>query len=232
MAKISKRKKIIQDTVDTQKVYPLNDALTVLKKLSESVNFEESVDVSLQLGIDARKSDQGVRSAVVLPHGTGKSVRVAVFAQGDNEVKAKEAGADVVGFEELADSIKKGEINFDVLIATPDAMRLVGQLGQILGPKGLMPNPKEGTVTTDVTTAVGQVKAGRVKIRNDKNGIIHCSVGKVGFGAEKIEGNLKALISDLVRVKPANAKGVYIKKLVVSTTMGPGLAVELAGLMK
>ena len=232
MTAISKRKKMIQDTVEAQKVYPLNDALNVLKKLSESVNFEESVDVSLRLGIDARKSDQGVRGAVVLPHGTGKSGRVAVFAQGDNETKAKEAGADVVGFEDLADSIKKGEINFDVLIATPDAMRLVGQLGQILGPKGLMPNPKEGTVATDVTSAVSQVKAGRVKIRNDKNGIIHCSVGKIGFGADKIEGNLRALIADLVRIKPANAKGIYIKKLVVSTTMGPGLAVEFADLMK
>ena len=201
----------------------------MLKELS-TVKFKESIDVSINLGVDARKSDQVVRSATVLPNGTGKSVRVAVFAQGDNVAKAKDAGADLIGFEDLAEAIKKGEMDFDVLIATPDAMRLVGQLGQILGPRGLMPNPKVGTVTPDVAKAVTNAKAGQVRYRTDKNGIIHCGVGKIDFSSDAIKENLQALIADLKKLKPENAKGQYIKKVTLSSTMGPGIGIELSSL--
>lgn len=225
MAKLSKRQKIINEKVEPGKLYGFDEAVELLKSLPAS-KFEESVDVSVNLGIDPRKSDQNVRGACVLPNGTGKTVRVAVFAQGDNAAKATEAGADVVGFEDLAEQIKGGDLNFDVVIATPDAMRVVGQLGQVLGPRGLMPNPKVGTVTPDVVTAVNNAKAGQVRFRADKGGIIHCSIGKIGFDASALQGNLEALLADLQKAKPASAKGVYLKKISVSTTHGPGLAIE------
>ncbi|HSH30604.1 MAG TPA: 50S ribosomal protein L1 [Thiohalobacter sp.] len=229
MAKLSKRMKAIREKVEPGKLYPIDDAFSLLKELS-GVKFKESVDVAVNLGVDPRKSDQVVRGSTVLPNGTGQSVRVAVFAQGANADAAKAAGADVVGFEDLAESIKGGNLDFDVVIATPDAMRVVGQLGQILGPRGLMPNPKVGTVATDVAAAVNNAKAGQVRYRTDKAGIIHCTIGKVDFGVDALKGNLEALLADLRKVKPAAAKGIYMKKVTVSTTMGPGIAVDQATL--
>ncbi|MGB1581781.1 MAG: 50S ribosomal protein L1 [Nevskiales bacterium] len=210
-------------------MYPLEEAVALLKSLP-GAKFGESVDVAVNLGIDARKSDQNVRGSTVLPNGTGKSVRVAVFTQGENADKAKAAGADVVGFEDLAEQVQAGQIDFDMVIATPDAMPVVGRLGQILGPRGLMPNPKVGTVTPDVETAVKNAKAGQVQFRSDKGGIVHCTIGKLEFDAAALTGNLAALLADLKKAKPANAKGVYLKKLTVSTTMGPGLAVDQSSL--
>ena len=229
MAKLSKRVKAYREKIQPGKQYPLDEALELLNQLS-AVKFKESVDVSFNLGVDPRKSDQVVRSSTVLPHGTGKTVRVAVFAQGANADAAKQAGADVIGMEDLADSIKAGNMDFDVVIASPDAMRVVGQLGQILGPRGLMPNPKVGTVTPDVAGAVKNAKAGQVRYRTDKAGIIHCSIGKVGFEVAALRENLKALLVDLNKLKPSSAKGVYMKKITVSTTMGPGIPVDQASL--
>lgn len=229
MAKLTKRQKAINDKVEIGKIYGFSDAVELIKSLPVS-KFEESVDVSINLGIDPRKSDQNVRGACVLPNGTGKTVRVAVFAQGENATKATEAGADVVGFDDLAAQIKGGDLNFDVVIATPDAMRVVGQLGQVLGPRGLMPNPKVGTVTPDVVTAVTNAKSGQVRFRADKGGIIHCSIGKVNFDAAALQGNLEALLINIQKAKPASAKGIYLKKISVSTTHGPGLVVEQASL--
>lgn len=225
MAKNSKRMKAIKDAVDVTKPHSLTDALDLLREHS-SVKFEESLDISVNLGVDARKSDQVVRGATLLPKGLGKEVRVAVFTQGDNVQKATDAGADVVGFEDLAEKVKKGEMDFDVVIASPDAMRIVGQLGQILGPRGLMPNPKLGTVTPDVATAVQKAKSGQARYRTDKNGIIHSVVGKVKFTNEDLLENIQALLADLKKAKPASAKGAYFKKITVSTTMGPGLAID------
>lgn len=229
MAKLSKRARLIREKVDVLKEYDINEALSLLKELA-TANFRESVDVAVNLGIDARKSDQNVRGATVLPHGTGRDVRVAVFTQGANAEKAKEAGADVVGMEDLAEQVKAGNMDFDVVIATPDAMRVVGQLGQILGPRGLMPNPKVGTVTPDVTTAVNNAKAGQIRYRNDKNGIIHTTIGKADFEDAKLQQNLEALLEALKKAKPANAKGQFIKKISVSTTMGAGVSVNQASL--
>ncbi|MBV0934821.1 50S ribosomal protein L1 [Marinobacterium weihaiense] len=229
MAKLTKRQKAIREKVESGKLYPVADAVALLGEIS-AVKFTESVDVAVNLGVDPRKSDQVVRGSSVLPNGTGKDVRVAVFAQGDNAEKAKAAGADVVGFEDLAEQVKAGNLDFDVVIATPDAMRVVGQLGQILGPRGLMPNPKVGTVTPDVTTAVNNAKAGQVRFRTDKNGIIHCSVGKLGFEAQAVQENVEALLAELKKLKPASAKGVYVKKVTLSTTMGPGLAIDQSSL--
>ena len=225
MAKLSKRATLIREKVDSSKVYSVEEAVAVLSELS-TVNFKESVDVAVNLGVDPRKSDQVVRGATVMPNGTGKDVRVAVFTQGANADAAKEAGADIVGMDELADQVKKGVMDFDVVIATPDAMRVVGQLGQILGPRGLMPNPKVGTVTPDVATAVKNAKAGQVRFRTDKNGIIHTTVGKVDFDADAIKGNIEALIGDLKKLKPSASKGIYFKKMTLSSTMGPGLTVD------
>ncbi|SEL91709.1 LSU ribosomal protein L1P [Colwellia chukchiensis] len=229
MAKLSKRARLIREKVDVLKEYDINEALTLLKELA-TANFRESVDVAVNLGIDARKSDQNVRGATVLPNGTGRDVRVAVFTQGANADKAKEAGADVVGMDDLAEQVKAGNMDFDVVIATPDAMRVVGQLGQILGPRGLMPNPKVGTVTPDVVTAVNNAKAGQIRYRNDKNGIIHTTIGKVDFEDAKLQENLESLLEALKKAKPANAKGQFIKKISVSTTMGAGVAVNQASL--
>ncbi len=225
MAKLTKKQKLIKEKVDPNKQYSVEEAVSLLKEFA-SDKFDEAVDVSVNLGVDPRKSDQNVRGASVLPHGTGKSVRVAVFAQGPNDDAAKEAGADVVGMEDLAEQVKKGEMDFDVVIASPDAMRVVGQLGQILGPRGLMPNPKVGTVTPDVATAVKNAKAGQVRYRTDKGGIVHCSVGKVSFDEKAIKENLEFLIADLKKAKPSSAKGVYLKKLSLSSTMGPGLCID------
>jgi large subunit ribosomal protein L1 len=230
MAKLSKRARLIREKVDVLKEYEINEALALLKELA-TANFRESVDVAVNLGIDARKSDQNVRGATVLPHGTGRDVRVAVFTQGANADKAKEAGADIVGMDDLAEQVKKGEMDFDVVIATPDAMRVVGQLGQILGPRGLMPNPKVGTVTPDVVTAVNNAKAGQIRYRNDKNGIIHTTIGKVDFDDAKLKENLEALLEALKKAKPANAKGQFIKKVSVSTTMGAGVSVDQSSLV-
>ena len=229
MAKLSKRMKIIREKVDPTRTYSVEEALQLLKELS-SVKFTESVDVAVNLGVDPRKSDQVVRGSTVLPHGTGKSVRVAVFAQGANAEAAKEAGADIVGMEDLAEEIKKGNLDFDVVIASPDAMRIVGQLGPILGPRGLMPNPKVGTVTADVATAVKNAKAGQVRYRTDKAGIIHCTIGKVNFDVQALKENLEALLADLKKAKPAASKGTYMKKIALSTTMGPGLTIDQSGL--
>jgi len=229
MARLSKRAKAIKEKLQSGKLYAADEAFAVLKQLS-MVKFVESVDVSVNLGVDPRKSDQAVRGATVLPHGTGKTVRVAVFAQGANAEAAKEAGADIVGMDDLAAQIKAGELNFDVVIASPDAMRVVGQLGQILGPRGLMPNPKVGTVTPDVAAAVKNAKAGQVRYRTDKKGIIHCTIGKVNFDATALKENLEALLSDLKKAKPSTSKGVYLKKITVSSTMGPGLQVDHASL--
>ena len=229
MAKLSKRARLIREKVDVLKEYDINEALSLLKELA-TANFRESVDVAVNLGIDARKSDQNVRGATVLPNGTGRDVRVAVFTQGANADKAKEAGADIVGMEDLAEQVKAGNMDFDVVIATPDAMRVVGQLGQILGPRGLMPNPKVGTVTPDVVTAVNNAKAGQIRYRNDKNGIIHTTIGKADFEDAKLQENLESLLEALKKAKPANAKGQYIKKVSVSTTMGAGVVVNQASL--
>ena len=229
MAKLSKRARLIREKVDVFKDYEINEAISLLKELA-TAKFRESVDVAINLGIDARKSDQNVRGATVLPNGTGRDVRVAVFTQGANADKAKEAGADIVGMEDLAEQVKAGQMDFDVVIATPDAMRVVGQLGQILGPRGLMPNPKVGTVTPDVVAAVNNAKAGQIRYRNDKNGIIHTTIGKVDFEDAKLQENLEALLEALKKAKPANAKGQYIKKVSVSTTMGAGVSVDQASL--
>jgi len=225
MAKLSKKQKLIAEKVDPDKVYTLDEAVDVLNAVS-SGKFEESLDVSINLGVDPRKSDQVVRGATTLPHGTGKEMRVAVFAQGENAEKATAAGADVVGFEDLGEEIKSGKLDFDVLIATPDAMKIVGQLGKVLGPRGLMPNPKTGTVTPDVETAVKNSKAGQVQFRTDKAGLVHGRVGQLGFSAIQIKENIQALLNDLRKAKPASAKGVYLQKLTLSSTMGPGLSVE------
>ena len=229
MAKLSKRAKMIAEKVEPGKLYPVDEALGLVSELSK-VKFNESVDVSINLGVDPRKSDQVVRSSTVLPHGTGKTVRVAVFTQGANADAAREAGADIVGMDDLADEVKKGNMDFDVVIASPDAMRVVGQLGQILGPRGLMPNPKVGTVTPDVATAVTNAKAGQVRYRTDKGGIIHCSIGKADFKVDQLRENLQMLLNDLNKLKPSSAKGVYMKKITVSSTMGPGLGVDQATL--
>ncbi|MCO4758854.1 MAG: 50S ribosomal protein L1 [Oceanospirillaceae bacterium] len=229
MAKLSKRQKLISEKVDSTKQYAVADAVALLTELS-TVKFKETVELAVNLGIDPRKSDQVVRGSTVLPNGTGNDVRVAVFAQGENAEKAKAAGADVVGFEDLAEQIKGGDLDFGVVIATPDAMRVVGQLGQILGPRGLMPNPKVGTVTPDVVTAVNNAKAGQVRFRADKNGIIHAGVGKVDFDAAAVKSNVEALLVDLKKAKPASAKGVYVKKITLSTTMGPGLTLDQSSL--
>jgi len=229
MAKLTKRMKAIREKVEPGKLYPADDAFSLIKELS-SVKFRESVDVSVNLGVDPRKSDQVVRGATVLPNGTGQDVRVAVFTQGANADAAKEAGADIVGMEDLAEEVKKGNLDFDVVVASPDAMRVVGQLGQILGPRGLMPNPKVGTVTPDVATAVKNAKAGQVRYRTDKSGIIHCTIGKVDFESDKLKENLNALLHDLTKAKPSAAKGVYMEKVTVSSTMGPGVAVDQATL--
>jgi len=225
MASASKRNKAIHEQLEPGKVYLVDDALELLKKFS-NVKFKESVDVAIRLGVDPKKSDQNVRGATVLPNGTGKTVRVAVFTQGDNVEKALAAGADVVGMDDLHDQIKGGDLAFDVIIATPDAMRVVGKLGQVLGPRGLMPNPKVGTVATDVAAAVNNAKAGQVRFRTDKGGIIHSTIGKADFEVEALRANLTALLTDLVKLKPASAKGQYLKKVAVSTTMGPGLVVD------
>lgn len=229
MAKFSKRAKAISEKLEAGKQYGIDEALAILKDMP-AAKFLESVDVSVNLGVDPRKSDQVVRSATVLPHGTGKVVRVAVFTQGANADAAKEAGADIVGMDDLAEEVKKGNMDFDVVIASPDAMRVVGQLGQILGPRGLMPNPKVGTVTPDVAGAVKNAKAGQVRYRTDKAGIIHCSIGKVNFEVNSLRENLQALMADLQKAKPSSAKGVYFKKVTVSTTMGPGIPVDQATL--
>ena len=229
MAKLSKRVHAIREKVQADKQYPIEEAVSLLKELS-SVKFAETVDVSVNLGIDPRKSDQAVRGAAALPNGTGKDVRVAVFTEGENAEKAKEAGADLVGMDELAAAVKAGEMDFDVVIASPDAMRVVGQLGQILGPRGLMPNPKTGTVTPDVATAVKNAKAGQVRYRADKAGIVHGGIGSVSFEVAAIKENLEALLADLKKAKPASAKGVYLKKVTLSTTMGPGLSIDQSSL--
>jgi large subunit ribosomal protein L1 len=225
MAKITKKAKLIAAKTQNGKAYSVEEAVALLNEFS-SAKFKESIDVAINLGVDPRKSDQNVRGATTLPHGTGKTVRVAVFTQGANAQKAKDAGADIVGFDDLAQSIKDGNLDFDVVIASPDAMRIVGQLGTILGPKGLMPNPKVGTVTPDVAGAVKNAKAGQVRFRTDKNGIIHGGIGKIGFNADAVKGNLEALLSDLKRAKPSTSKGIYIQKVVLSSTMGPGLLLD------
>lgn len=227
MTKLTKKKQEILKKVKPGQAYTVAEAVKLLKSFA-SKKFNEAVDVAINLGIDARKSDQMVRGATSLPKGTGKTVRVAVFAQGDQAEKAKKAGADVVGFEDLAERIKAGDMPFDVVIATPDSMRIVGQLGQVLGPRGLMPNPKVGTVTMNVEAAVSDVKSGQVRYRTDKNGTIHCTVGKIAFSDADISENISALLVDLRKAKPASAKGVYFKKLTLSTTMGPGLVIDLA----
>lgn len=229
MAKLSKRQKAIRESVDFTKIYPIDEAISVLQSLPK-IKFTETVDVAVNLGIDPRKSDQGVRGATSLPHGTGKDVRVAVFTQGASAEAAKEAGAEFVGMEDLADQIKGGMMDFDVVIADPAAMRVVGQLGQVLGPRGLMPNPKTGTVTPDVVAAVKNAKAGQVRFRADKGGVIHGGIGKVSFDAKAIKENLEALIADLKKAKPSASKGVYLKKISLSTTMGPGLTIDQASL--
>jgi large subunit ribosomal protein L1 len=229
MAKLTKRARLIREKVDATREYGIEEAVSLLQELA-TAKFKESVDVAVNLGIDPRKSDQNVRGATVLPNGTGKDVRVAVFTQGANADAAKEAGADIVGMEDLAEQVKAGEMNFDVVVASPDAMRVVGQLGQILGPRGLMPNPKVGTVTPDVATAVKNAKAGQVRYRNDKNGIIHASIGKAEFSAEDIKSNLEALLGAIKKAKPASAKGTYIKKVSLSTTMGAGVAIDQGSL--
>jgi large subunit ribosomal protein L1 len=225
MAKLSKRMQAIRAAVDPNKQYSIDDALALLKQHA-TAKFKENVDIAVNLGVDPRKSDQAVRGATLLPKGTGRVVRVAVFAQDTQAQAAKDAGADIVGFDDLAEEIKKGVMNFDVLIATPDAMKLVGQLGQILGPRGLMPNPKVGTVTADVKTAVTNAKAGQVRYRTDKAGIIHCSIGKADFTVEDLKENIQALLLDLKKAKPASSKGIYIKKIALSTTMGAGISVD------
>jgi large subunit ribosomal protein L1 len=229
MAKLSKRVRAMREKINATKLYSIDEAVALLKEFS-TVKFVETVDVAINLGIDPRKSDQAVRGATTLPHGTGKSVRVAVFTQGEAAEAAKAAGADIVGMDDLAAEIKAGNLNFDVVIADPAAMRVVGQLGQILGPRGLMPNPKTGTVTPDVVTAVKNAKAGQVRYRADKNGIIHGGIGQVSFELPALKENLEALIADLKKVKPASAKGIYLKKVTLSTTMGPGVTIDHSSL--
>ncbi|MEW6354294.1 MAG: 50S ribosomal protein L1 [Pseudomonadota bacterium] len=229
MATLSKRRKLFQSKLTPGKQYPVDEALKLIKECA-TAKFAESVDASINLGVDPTKSDQVVRGSTVLPHGIGKSVRVAVFAQGANADAAKAAGADVVGFNDLADAIKAGNMDFDVVIATPDAMRIVGQLGQILGPRGLMPNPKVGTVTPDVASAVKNAKAGQVRYRTDKAGIIHCTIGKASFEPNAIRENLQALIADLNKARPSSSKGIYLKKITLSSTMGPGVVVDQSSL--
>lgn len=229
MAGLTKRQKTFGEKLEAGKVYPIEEAIELVKSLA-TAKFNESIDVSVNLGVDPRKSDQVVRGSTVLPNGTGKTIRVAVFAQGENADKAKEAGADIVGFEDLAEKIKAGELNFDVVIATPDAMRVVGPLGQILGPRGLMPNPKVGTVTADVETAVKNAKGGQVRYRTDKAGIIHCPIGVRDFEANALKENLEALLADLNKAKPASAKGVFLKRLTLSSSQGPGIQVDQATL--
>ncbi|MDH3399463.1 MAG: 50S ribosomal protein L1 [Chromatiales bacterium] len=229
MAKVTKRQKTFREKLEAGKIYSADEALGLLKELA-SAKFVESIDVAVNLGIDARKSDQVVRGSTVLPNGTGKTVRVAVFAQGENAEKALAAGADVVGFDDLAEQVQAGQLDFDVVIATPDAMRVVGKLGQILGPRGLMPNPKVGTVTADVATAVNNAKSGQVRYRADKAGIVHCSIGNVKFEVDALRENLQSLLTALVKAKPASSKGVYLKRLTVSTTMGPGVSVDQGSL--
>jgi large subunit ribosomal protein L1 len=229
MAGNGKRISAVQEKVDREKLYEVPQALNLLKELS-NVKFDETVDAAVNLGINARKSDQNVRGATVLPRGTGKTVRVAVFADGEKAEEAREAGADLVGLDDLAETVKKGEINFDVCIATPETMRVVGQLGQILGPRGIMPNPKVGTVTADVSKAVSDAKGGQVQFRIDKGGVIHCPIGKVSFSPEDLEENLNALVGALIKAKPASAKGQYIKRVSLSSTMGPGLKVDRASI--
>jgi large subunit ribosomal protein L1 len=228
MAKVSKRYKEVRAKVNRDKLYPVKDALQLVKE-NATAKFNEAVDVAINLGIDAKKSDQNVRGSVVLPQGTGKTVRVAVFAQGDKAQQAKDAGADIVGFDDLAAEIKGGKMDFDVVIATPDAMRVVGQLGQVLGPRGLMPNPKVGTVTQDVTLAVKNAKAGQVQYRADKAGIVQCTIGRASFTIDALEENLRALVDAVNKARPAGTKGIYLKKLAVSSTMGPGVRVDSSG---
>ncbi|MEL0259336.1 MAG: 50S ribosomal protein L1 [Halieaceae bacterium] len=225
MAKLSKRVRAFREKVDANHTYPVDEAVALLKEFG-TAKFNETVEVAVNLGVDARKSDQGVRGATTLPHGTGSEVRVAVFAQGESADKAKELGADFVGMEELAEQIKGGMMDFDVVIASPDAMRVVGTLGQVLGPRGLMPNPKTGTVTPDIEAAVQNAKAGQMRFRSDKNGIVHGGIGKVSFEPDAIKGNLIAVLSDLKKAKPAAAKGVYVRKVTLSTTMGPGVTID------
>jgi large subunit ribosomal protein L1 len=229
MAKLSKRVRAFREKVDATRAYSLDDAIGLLKEFG-TVKFNETVEVAVNLGVDARKSDQGVRGATTLPHGTGSVVRVAVFTQGENAEKAKAAGADFVGMEELAEQVKGGMMDFDVVVASPDAMRVVGQLGQVLGPRGLMPNPKTGTVTPDVEGAVNNAKAGQMRFRTDKNGIIQGGIGKVAFETDQLRGNLMAVLADLKKAKPASSKGVYFQKITLSTTMGPGVTVDHAEL--
>jgi len=229
MSKMTKRMRAIAEKVDPQKAYAIDEAVALLSELAKS-KFTESIDVSVNLGVDPRKSDQVVRGATTLPHGSGKTVRVAVFAQGENADTATAAGADVVGFDDLAESIQAGNLDFDVVIATPDAMRVVGKLGQVLGPRGLMPNPKVGTVTADVEAAVHNAKAGQMRYRTDKKGIIHGGIGRIGFDADAVKGNLEALLVDLKKAKPASAKGIFIQKVVLSSTMGPGLVIDQSSL--
>jgi large subunit ribosomal protein L1 len=229
MVAVAKRMKPWSEKIDSAKLYPIDEALALVKQFANA-KFDESVDVAVNLGIDASKSDQQVRGSTVLPHGTGKVVRVAVFTSGKNADAAREAGADVVGLEDLAEKVKAGELNFDVVVASPDAMRVVGQLGQILGPRGLMPNPKVGTVTPDVATAVRNAKAGQVRFRADKAGVLHCSLGKASFAPEALKDNLRALLADLQKAKPASSKGVYLRRISVSSTMGPGVGVDQASL--
>ena len=229
MAKLSKRVRAFREKVDANHSYPLDEAVALIKEFG-TAKFNETVEVAVNLGVDARKSDQGVRGATTLPHGTGAEVRVAVFAQGETADKAKELGADFVGMEELAEQVKGGMMDFDVVVASPDAMRVVGQLGQVLGPRGLMPNPKTGTVTPDVETAVKNAKAGQVRYRTDKNGIVHGAIGSIKFDAAALQENLEALLADLKKAKPASAKGVYLKKITLSSTMGPGLVIDQSSL--
>lgn len=229
MGKLTKRQKLISEKVVPGKNYSVDEAAALLTQLS-TVKFKESMDIAVNLGVDPRKSDQVVRGASVLPNGTGKTVRVAVFAQGANAEAAKAAGADIVGMDDLAEEVQKGNLNFDVVIASPDTMRVVGKLGQILGPRGLMPNPKVGTVTPDVAGAVRNAKAGQVRYRTDKAGIIHCTVGQVSFAPEAIKQNVEALLADLKKIKPSTSKGAYIKKITLSSTMGPGLTIDVASL--
>ena len=229
MAKLSKKQKVMAGKIESDKNYAIEEAVSLITEFA-STKFSESFDVSINLGIDPRKSDQVVRGSTTLPSGTGKSVKVAVFAQGENAEKAEAAGADVVGFDDLAETIQAGNLDFDVVIATPDAMRVVGKLGTILGPRGLMPNPKVGTVTPDVETAVKNAKAGQVRFRTDKNGIVHGGIGKIGFDGAAVKSNLEALLVDLKKAKPASAKGIYIKKVVLSSTMGPGLQIDQSSL--
>lgn len=230
MAKLTKRQKALQGKIVAQNAYALKEALALAKEAA-TAKFDESIDVAVNLGIDARKSDQIVRGSVVLPAGTGKTVRVAVFAQGEKAETAKAAGADIVGFDDLAAQVKAGNLNFDVVIATPDAMKVVGQLGQVLGPRGLMPNPKVGTVTMDVATAVKNAKAGQVQYRTDKGGIVHATIGRASFPVESLEANLRALVEALNKAKPSGAKGQYLKKIAVASTMGPGVRVDPSSLL-